>query len=267
MTSGIEIPESEEDAAYYSYNKDIPHGSVRECHYWSDIEQAMRRCFVYTPAEYELKKNAKYPVLYLQHGMGEDERGWSQQGKMAEILDNSIAEGKSVPMIVVMDYGNCGYIFGSRRGESRDDFGASFGPILLNEIIPFIEKNFRVKTDRQSRAMAGLSWGGKQTFDIALTNLDKFAYIGAFSGAIFLSPQTDFAEIYGGAFADADKFNKLCNYLFMGIGTEENFGTKAIIDTLHGRGIKADYFESEGTAHEWLTWRRCLNQFIPHLFK
>ncbi|MDO4213909.1 MAG: alpha/beta hydrolase-fold protein, partial [Bacteroidales bacterium] len=267
MTSGIEIPESEEDAAYYSYNKDIPHGSVRECHYWSDIEQAMRRCFVYTPAEYELKKNAKYPVLYLQHGMGEDERGWSQQGKMAEILDNSIAEGKSVPMIVVMDYGNCGYIFGSRRGESRDDFGASFGPILLNEIIPFIEKNFRVKTDRQSRAMAGLSWGGKQTFDIALTNLDKFAYIGAFSGAIFLSPQTDFAEIYGGAFADADKFNKLCNYLFMGIGTEENFGTKAIIDTLHGRGIQADYFESEGTAHEWLTWRRCLNQFIPHLFK
>lgn len=267
MTSGIEIPESEEDAAYYSYNKDIPHGSVRECHYWSDIEQTMRRCFVYTPAEYELKKNAKYPVLYLQHGMGEDERGWSQQGKMAEILDNSIAEGKSVPMIVVMDYGNCGYIFGSRRGESRDDFGASFGPILLNEIIPFIEKNFRVKTDRQSRAMAGLSWGGKQTFDIALTNLDKFAYIGAFSGAIFLSPQTDFAEIYGGAFADADKFNKLCNYLFMGIGTEENFGTKAIIDTLHGRGIKADYFESEGTAHEWLTWRRCLNQFIPHLFK
>ena len=267
MTSGIEIPESSADAAYYTYDKNIPHGQVRECHYWSEKEQAMRRCFVYTPAEYETKKNAKYPVLYLQHGMGEDERGWHQQGKMAEILDNSIAAGKSVPMIVVMDYGNCGYIFGGRRGETRDEFGASFGPILLDEIIPFVESNFRVKTGKDNRAMAGLSWGGKQTFDIALTNLDKFSYIGAFSGAIFLGPDSDFAKIYGGAFADAARFNSQCKYLFMGIGTEENFGTKAIIDALHARGVNAAYYESQGTAHEWLTWRRCLNEFIPHLFK
>lgn len=267
MTSGIEIPEAEEAAAYYTYDRNIPHGQVRECHYWSEKEQAMRRCFVYTPAEYEVKKNARYPVLYLQHGMGEDERGWHQQGRMAEILDNQIAAGKCEPMLVVMDYGNCGYIFGSRRGESRDDFGASFGPILLDEIIPFIESNFRVKKGKDNRAMAGLSWGGKQTFDIALANLDKFSYIGAFSGAIFLPPQANFSTLYGGAFADADAFNKQCKYLFMGIGTEENFGTKAIIDKLHERGIKATYYESQGTAHEWLTWRRCLNEFIPNLFK
>ena len=267
LASGIEIPEDEQTAAYYTYDQSIPHGQVRECHYWSNSEQAMRRCFVYTPAEYETSKNRKYPVLYLQHGMGEDERGWHQQGRMAEIMDNNIASGRCVPMLVVMDYGNCGYIFGGRKGESRDDFGASFGPILLNEIIPFVERNFRVKTDKDSRAMAGLSWGGKQTFDIALTNLDKFSYIGAFSGAIFLPPQASVSEIYSGAFADPQKFNKQCKYLFMGIGTEENFGTKAIIDKLRAQGINANYYESQGTAHEWLTWRRCLNEFIPNLFK
>lgn len=267
MASGIEVPESAEAAAYYTYDKNVPHGQVRECQYWSEKEQSMRRCFVYTPAEYEVKKNAKYPVLYLQHGMGEDERGWHQQGKMANILDNNIAAGKCVPMIVVMDYGNCGYIFGGKRGESRDAFGASFGPILLEEIIPYIEKTFRVKTDRLSRAMAGLSWGGKETFDITLTNLDKFAYIGGFSGAIFLTPDTDYSQIYNGAFADPESFNKQVKYLFLGIGSEENFGTKGIVDALTARGINAVYYESPGTHHEWLTWRRCLNEFIPHLFK
>ncbi len=267
MTSGIEIPESPEVAAYYTYDRNIPHGQVRECQYWSESEQAMRRCFVYTPAEYEVKKNAKYPVLYLQHGMGEDERGWHQQGKMANILDNNIAAGKCVPMIVVMDYGNCGYIFGGRKGETRDQFGASFGKILIDEVIPYIEKTFRVKTDRLSRAMAGLSWGGKQTFDTALTNLDKFAYIGAFSGAIFMGPDTDYKAIYNGAFADSAAFNKQVKYLFMGIGSEENFGTKAITDNLGKIGINVEYYESPGTHHEWLTWRRCLNEFVPHLFK
>ncbi len=267
MASGIEIPESPEAAAYYTYDRNIPHGQVRECQYWSETEQAMRRCFVYTPAEYEVKKNTKYPVLYLQHGMGEDERGWHQQGKMANILDNNIAAGNCVPMIVVMDYGNCGYIFGGRRGETRDQFGALFGKILLDDIIPYVEKTFRVKTDRLSRAMAGLSWGGKETFDITLANLDKFAYIGGFSGAIFVGPDTDYKAIYNGVFADSAAFNKQVKYLFMGIGSEENFGTKTITDNLGKIGINVEYYESPGTHHEWLTWRRCLNEFIPHLFK
>ena len=264
--SGIEIPEKPEVAAYYTFNPAVPHGQVRECQYWSYIEKAVRTCYVYTPAEYE-QGNKKYPVLYLQHGMGEDERGWHEQGHMANIMDNSIAAGKSVPMIVVMDYGNCGYGFGAKKGENMQNFGASFYPILLNEIIPYIEKTFRVKADRENRAMAGLSWGGHQTFDVALTNLDKFAWMGTFSGAIFNMPGTDFKTLYDGAFADADKFNKEVHYLFMGMGSEENFGADTFVKNLHAIGIKATYYESPGTAHEWLTWRRCLNEFIPHIFK
>lgn len=267
MASGIEIPESPEAAAYYTYDKSIPHGQVRECHYFSSIEQKERRCFVYTPADYDTNVSRRYPVLYLQHGMGEDERGWSQQGKMANILDNQIAAGKCVPMIVVMDYGNCGYIFGSKQGESREKFGASFTPILMNDIIPYIDKTFRTLTDRDNRAMAGLSWGGHQTFETTLANLDKFAYIGAFSGAIFLPPQADIKTVYNGVFADADAFNKKVHALFMGIGSEENMGSKRISDMLTAAGIRNVYYESPGTHHEWLTWRRCLNEFLPLIFK
>ena len=266
QTSGIEIPESPEAAAYYTYNKDIPHGQVRECQYWSDLEGRVRRCFVYTPAEYETS-SVSYPVLYLQHGMGEDERGWHQQGKIANILDNRIAQRNCVPMVVVMDYGNCGYGFGDVPGETFERFGTSFYPILLDEIIPFIEKSFRVRTDRESRAMAGLSWGGHQTFDVALGNLDKFAYIGTFSGAIFLMPGTDMKTIYNGVFADAEKFNSQVKVLFMGMGSEENFGADTFCQGLSSIGIRNTYFESPGTAHEWLTWRRCLDAFIPLLFK
>ena len=266
QTSGIEIPETPEVAAYYTYNKDIPHGQVRECQYWSEKEQQVRRCFVYTPAEYETSDKS-YPVLYLQHGMGEDERGWHEQGFMANIMDNNIAAGKAVPMLVVMDYGNCGYGFGAKKGESMMEFGASFYPVLLEEIIPYIEKTFRVKTDRWNRAMAGLSWGGKQTFDVALTHLDRFAWMGTFSGAIFNMPGTDFKTLYNGAFADAKAFNEQVGYLFMGMGSEENFGANTFVKTLNDMGINATYYESPGTAHEWLTWRRCLNEFIPHIFR
>ncbi len=261
--SGIEIPEAPEVAAYYRFNRDVPHGQVRECRYWSEIEQDMRRCFVYTPAEYE-KGSKEYPVLYLQHGMGEDETGWSTQGYMQNILDNQIAAGNAEPMIVVMDYGNC---VAMKPGESHDEFGASFGPILMNEIIPYIESTFRVKTDSRYRAMAGLSWGGKQTFDIALGNLGYFDYIGAFSGAIFLPPQADYSKLYGGAFADVKKFNEEVKVIFMSQGTEEGFPAKVISSELQKRGIPAVFYSSEGTAHEWLTWRRSLNEFVQLIFK
>lgn len=267
MASGIEIPESPEAAAYYTYNQSVAHGQVRECHYYSSVEQKERRCFVYTPADYDTNVSQRYPVLYLQHGMGEDERGWSQQGKMANILDNQIAAGKCVPMIVVMDYGNCGYIHGTRPGESREEFGASFTPILLNDIIPYIDRTFRTLTDRDHRAMAGLSWGGHQTFQTTLANLDKFAYIGAFSGAIFLLPQADMRQVYNGVFADADAFNGKVHALFLGMGSEENMGSKGLSEKLTAIGIRNTYYESPGTHHEWLTWRRCLNEFLPLIFK
>ena len=260
MASGIEVPESPEEAAYYTFNKSIAHGQVRECQYYSEVEGQVRRCFVYTPVEYETSPKSKYPVLYLQHGMGEDERGWHEQGHMANILDGQIASGKCKPMIVVMDYGDCGYIHGTKKGETRDEFGASFGNILLRDIIPFVEKTFRVKTDRDHRAMAGLSWGGHQTFQITLTHLDQFAHIGAFSGAILMAPGQNITDVYGGVFSDADKFNKQVHTLFLGQGTEEGMGCDRMSQSLKEAGINHVYYASPGTHHEWLTWRRCLNE-------
>ncbi len=266
QASGIEIPEDAQTAAYYTFNKDVAHGQVRECKYYSATEGGERRCFVYTPAEYEKNPDAKYPVLYLQHGMGEDERGWHTQGMMANILDNQIAEGKCVPMVVVMDYGNCGYIFGSRPGETRDQFGATFTQVMLNDLIPYIENTFRVKTDRDNRAMAGLSWGGHETLEITMHNLDKFAHIGSFSGALFFLAD-GLENAYNGVFNDAPGFNSKVKTLFFGMGSEEGFGSDKISDALTKADINHKYYESEGTHHEWLTWRRCLNQFLPLIFK
>ena len=264
--SGIEIPESAESAAYYTFNRNIPHGQVRECKYWSETEGRERRCFVYTPAEYETNHTAKYPVLYLQHGMGENETGWHEQGHMANIMDNAIAAGKAVPMIVVMDNGNCDHIFGTVPGETHATFGASFTPVMINDLIPYIDSTFRTKTDRDSRAMAGLSWGGKETFDITLSNLDSFSHIGSFSGALFFL-QGGLENAYGGVFKDPKAFNDKVKVLFLSMGSEENFGAPAISKALTDAGVNNVYYESPGTHHEWLTWRRSLNEFIPLLFK
>ncbi|MDE6268828.1 MAG: esterase [Muribaculaceae bacterium] len=266
MAGGIEIPESADEAAYYTFNKDVPHGQVRECRYYSDLEKGERRCFVYTPAEYETNPEKRYPVLYLQHGMGEDERGWHQQGHMADIMDNQIAAGTCVPMIVVMDNGNCDYIFGARPGETHQDFGASFTPIMINELIPFIDGNFRTLTDRDNRAMAGLSWGGHETFQTTLYNLDKFSHIGSFSGALFFL-MGGLDKAYDGVFNNAEDFNGKVHTLFLGMGSEEGFGSDKICQALDAAGINNVYYESPGTHHEWLTWRRCFNQFLPLIFK
>ena len=267
MASWIEIPEDPAEAAYYTFNPDIPHGQVRECRFWSPSGQKARRIFVYTPAEYETNLTATYPVLYLQHGMAEDERGWHQQGHLAHILDGQIASGKCVPMIVVMENGECDYGFGAKPGETMDQFGAAFEGILLNETIPYVEKTFRARTDREGRAMAGLSWGGKQTFDIALRHTDRFAWVGAFSGAIFLMPGTKVETLYDGVFANPEQFNAQVHVLFLGMGTEENFGADRLSKMLTEAGIRNVYYSSPGTAHEWLTWRRCLNQFVPLIFR
>ena len=269
QAGGIEIPEGPE-GDYYRPQAGVPTGEVRSFYYYAQSTQEWRHAMVYTPAEYDLKKNAKkrYPVLYLQHGMGEDETGWSKQGHMQHIMDNAIVKGDAVPMIVVMESGDIKAPF--RGGDNRQGFseyGNSFYKVLLNDLIPTIDQKFRTLTDRDHRAMAGLSWGGHQTFDVVLTNLDKFSYIGTFSGAIFgLDPKT----AYDGVFTNAEEFNKKVHYLFMMSGTEgmdKMFGTEKLVKDLNNMGINAHYYESSGTDHEWLTWRRGLNQFIPHLFK
>lgn len=260
QAGGIEIPEGPE-GDYYRPQEGVPQGQVRSLYYYSKSAGSFRHAMVYTPAEYE-KGKKKYPVLYLQHGMGEDETGWSKQGHMQHIMDNAIHEGRAVPMIVVMESGDIRAPFG--RGMSHADYGASFYPVLLNDLIPYIEANFRVKADRENRAMAGLSWGGKQTFDIVLNNLDKFAWMGTFSAAIF---GVDVKNAYNGIFSRPDEFNEKIHYFSMSCGTEENFGTERMVNTLREAGINVEFKISEGTAHEWLTWRRGLNEFIPNIFK
>ena len=266
---GIEIPEGEE-GDYYRPQQGVPAGCVRSIYYYSNEQKTWRHAMVYTPAEYELKANAKkrYPVLYLQHGMGEDETGWSKQGHMQHIMDNAIAKGEAVPMIVVMESGDIKAPFnfagGGSNEQRRSQYGASFYPVLLNDLIPYIDQNFRTKSDRENRAMAGLSWGGHQTFDVVLTNLDKFAWLGTFSGAIF---GLDVKTAYDGVFANADEFNKKIHYMYMNWGEEDFIKSGEIVKQLRELGIKVDANESKGTAHEWLTWRRGLHEFIPHIFK
>jgi enterochelin esterase-like enzyme/lysophospholipase L1-like esterase len=265
-SGGIEIPEGPE-GDYYRPQLGVPAGCVRSIYYFSKEQNKWRHAMVYTPAEYEIAKNAKkrYPVLYLQHGMGEGETSWTLQGKMQHIMDNSIAKGEAVPMIVVMESGDIKAPFGggsNRQGMST--YGNSFYPVLLNDLIPYIDQNFRTKSDRENRAMAGLSWGGHQTFDIVLNNLDKFAWMGTFSGAIF---GLDVKTAYNGVFANADEFNKKIHYMYMNWGSEDFIKSGDIVKQLRELGVKVDSSESAGTAHEFLTWRRGLHEFIPHLFK
>lgn len=268
MMSGIEVPAPDQE---FYRPKNVPHGQIRECYYLSEVGKGRRRFFVYTPPDYDSNPNTRYPVLYLQHGMGEDERGWVTQGKLNIIIDNLIAEGRCKSMLIAVSNGECCTIFRPKQGEdineARKRFGANFTPILLDEIIPYVEKTFRVLTDRDHRAMAGLSWGGYQTFQIVLNNLDKFSYIGGFSGAGMFNPGTDLKTVYNGVFSDSVAFNKEVHAFFLGIGSEEGPRMKTLSDSLNKAGIHHMYFESAGTAHEWLTWRRCLYQFAPLLFR
>ena len=171
-------------------------------------------------------------------------------------------------MIVVMESGDIKAPFqggSNRQGESV--YGSSFYKVMINDLIPTIDQKFRTLSDRDHRAMAGLSWGGHQTFDLVLNNMDKFSYMGTFSGAIF---GLDLKTAYDGIFTRPDEFNKKIHCLFMMIGTEgmdKMFGTEKMVSDLKEMGINAHYYESPGTDHEWLTWRRGLNEFLPYLFK
>jgi enterochelin esterase-like enzyme len=280
--SGIEVPEAGVDF----YNpKDVPHGEIRERWYFSKMTAAWRRIFVYTPPDYDTNREARYPVLYLQHGAGEDERGWGEQGRVNHIMDNLVAEKKARPMIIVMEKG-----YARKPGESPvpsrppaggagaqpPDFRRMFGTleeVFIQDLIPLIDSTYRTLPDRENRAMAGLSMGGMQTFNITLNNLDKFAWIGGFSGAGggFGGGTIDTKTVHNGVMADADAFNKKVHLVWIGIGTAESErfynSLKNYRDALEQGGIKTVFYESPGTAHEWQTWRRCLKEFAPRLFQ
>ena len=264
--SAIEIPAPDQDI--YAV-KDVPHGLVSQKTYFSKVTNSWRRCFVYTPAEYDKNTTKRYPVLYLQHGSGEDETGWPTQGKANLILDNLIAAGKAVPMIIVMDNGYA--VKASQAAPGRGAF--PFEDVLIGEIIPMIDASFRTLSDRDHRAMAGLSMGANQTITITMNNLDKFSYIAGFSGTSNY-PRTDVidpATFMGGKFMDGAALNKKIKLFWLGLGTEEPApfpgSVKAFRNMPEKQGVKYTYYESKGTAHEWLTWRRDLHQFASLIFK
>jgi enterochelin esterase-like enzyme len=284
-TSGIEVPETGAD--YYAI-QNVPHGEVRAKWYLSKTTGEWRRAFVYTPPGYDEHSSTRYPVLILQHGSGEDETGWTRQGRAQFILDNLIAAGKARPMIVVMDRGYAlrpGAVSGGSSAWLQNLRLAftSFEDVVIHDLIPMIDASYRTIPDREHRAMAGLSMGGMQTLFIALQHLDKFAYIGSLSGPVVSSLNTanlnvgrnqepfDTNTAYGGAFADPSTFNKRVKLLWLGVGTAESDqfrkGIGGAVEALRKAGVRVEYFESSGTAHEWQTWRRDLNDFAPRLFQ
>jgi enterochelin esterase family protein len=292
--SGVEVPAH--DADFYAV-KNVAHGQLREVHFFSKIANADLRCYVYTPPDYE-KGSKRYPVLYLQHGAGEDEHGWGGQGYAGFIMDNLLAAGKTKPFLIVI--GNS-YIPGTGGGRGPGAPGAAptaapagapgaaagrgqapagapgaagrggpggfggrgmtntpFEHVLVEEMIPFIDANFRTMADQPHRAMAGLSMGGMQTHGITLAHLDKFSHIGMFSGgSIAMSEIKDVAD-----------FKKKVKLVFVSYGSRENGAAgKTAVEEMNKAGIDAVFYESPLTAHEWLSWRRSLYQFAPLLFQ
>ncbi|WP_026728908.1 alpha/beta hydrolase-fold protein [Flavobacterium denitrificans] len=268
--SGIEIPSRDQE---FFDLKNVPHGLVSEKKYFSKLTNSFRRCFIYTPAGYNENTKMRYPVLYLQHGSFEDETGWSSQGKANLILDNLIASKQAKPMIIVMDNG---YAYKSQSSELKDKKErpeSIFEEVLISEVIPMIDAKFRTIANRENRAIAGLSMGANQTMRIMMNNLETFSYYGGFSGTAnypSIDP-LDASTFLDGKYKDGSALNKKIKVFWLGLGTKEPApfpkSIGAFRTMLEKQGIKYDYYESPETAHEWLTWRRCLHQFAAKLFK
>ena len=313
VMSGIEVPE--EGVDFYDV-KNVPHGQVRSLWYFAKSTGEHRHAYVYTPPGYDKNTNMRYPVLYLQHGMGEDRRAWANQGRTNFILDNLIAEGKAVPMIIVMEDGGIAAGMGGARRQGAPAQGArpaqgqapggqgqapagqrqpaagqgqapaaqgqrpggpgqgpggmpsfwdGFGSIIIKDLIPTIDTEYRTLTNREHRALAGLSLGGTQTYQITQANLDKFANIGIFS-APFGFPGVETG--YNGLLAKPAEFEKQVKVFYISMGSKEGARTgRSIHEELEKAGVKHVYYEAPGTAHEFQTWRKSLYGFTQLLFK
>ncbi|MES2648816.1 MAG: alpha/beta hydrolase-fold protein [Bacteroidota bacterium] len=246
--SGIEIPAHDQD--FYAL-KDVPHGHVSQVLFPSAATNTSRRAFVYTPPAYNNDTKKRYPVLYLQHGWGEDETAWSNQGHANLIMDNLIAEGKTEPFIIVMTYGMTNSaVFGKIREFKMD----TFQTVLTEELIPYVDANFRTIAKQTSRAMAGLSMGGMETHTITLNKPDVFSYYALLSGGVYTP-----AEI---------KDKSKVKLIFLSAGSKENPDrVKTAVKDLKTAGFNAVSYVSEKTAHEFLTWRRSLRELAPLLFR
>lgn len=257
MSSGVEIPYPAEKQARYELKADVPHGQVARLRYQSKVTGSWKNMYVYTPAGYETSGKS-YPVLYLQHGGGEDERGWSNQGLTDIILDNLIAESKAKPMIVVMMDGN----------------GQDFTSELLTDGIPFVESHYRTVKTADGRALAGLSMGGIQTLNASIMHPELFSYVGVFSSGWFKNPQPFMAnssgEMYYAKLKERPEYyNKQFREFFLTMGGPEDIAyenCKAMRERFDQMGIKHSYYETPG-GHTWPVWRESLYVFAQKLFK
>ena len=269
MASAIEIPEKGAD--FYEV-KDVPHGAIASKYYFSKVTNDWRRLYVYTPAGYDTNTKEKYPVVYIQHGGGEDERGWTVQGKTDIILDNLIAEGKAKPMIVVISNGNVSS--GKGQGGYSSAGMAAFKEEMTKNIVPFIDKNFRTLANVNNRALCGLSMGGGQSFYTGLESLDCFASVGVFSSGIFgginnpTGKEFDAEKEIPGLLSKSHSFNEKLKLFYVSVGEQDPRYeyTKKAVNKFKDSGLKVEFNSFPG-AHEWQVWRKSLRDFASRVFK
>lgn len=253
-----EVPDHESD--FYLLQK-VPHGTIRMELYESEVTGRTRNCWIYTPPGYDQDSNKLYPVLYLQHGGGENEIGWVWQGKINYILDNLLAANLCEEMLVVM---NSGYAF--KDDELTNFLPGDFDSVLMKDCIPFIEHNYRVKKDRNNRAMAGLSMGAFQTLETTFRHIDAFSWIGLLSGSLSIKANSNYD--HRSLFNDPDEFNECVNLLFLAMG-EQEAGYPSIVEEhqkLLEKGIQSTLFTCPGQ-HDWQVWRKSIHSFLTRLFR
>jgi enterochelin esterase-like enzyme len=263
-----------EEAAFEA-NEPVPHGEIRIDWYRSNVLDKMRSMHVYTPPGYESGKE-KYPVFYLLHGGGDEDSGWSTIGRAGYIVDNLLAARKAKPMIIVMPNGSMprpAFIPGApptpASQQAQREAQQKFSSELLDNVMPYVEKNYRVLANRENTAVAGLSMGAGQTLFIAPTHLDKFAYIGVWSGGVNPAATDDFLKRNAQFFENPEKTNKTVKLLWVAAGSNDTLagpGTKHLAEILDSHGIKHEYHESEG-GHTWINWRHYLNDYAQLLFR
>jgi enterochelin esterase-like enzyme len=272
MSSAIDIPEAGVD--FYTV-KNVPHGAISSKYYYSNFTQSWRRLFVYTPPGYNDNTKKKYPVVYIQHGGGEDETGWSVQGKTDIILDNLIAEGKAKPMIAVISNGNVRAPGGGAAAGGYSSAGmAAFKEEMTKNIVPFIDKNYRTLANPKNRALCGLSMGGGQSFYVGLESPDVFGSVGTFSSGIFGGINTpagttfDAEKEMPGLLSNSAKYNKQFDLFYVSCGEQDPRieHSKKAVATMKASGLDVEFNSFPGD-HEWQVWRKSLHDFAQRLFK
>jgi enterochelin esterase family protein len=247
----------------FDQTQEVPHGTLQIRSYTSTAHKKQRSLYVYLPPQYDSDASRRFPVLYLRHGNGDDESAWTIEGRTGVILENLIAEGKAVPMIIVMPYGES-----NASGGGTPEGIAALGKELLDDVIPLVEKNYRALTGRDNRAIAGLSMGGGQAFTIGLQHLDQFPWVGEFSSGLVSDANFRIEKYLPGLIENVPDLNQRLRLLFLSCGSEDPRypGQLDLADALTRYEIRHEWYSTPG-AHEWKVWRHSLREFLPRLFQ